>query len=92
MKVTVKVFATLRDIMERETDIDVADGTTVSQLLQSLCDRYGKLRSELFESSDVLKPYINILKNGRNISFLKDLDTRLDDGDQIAIFPPVAGG
>lgn len=92
MRVTVKVFATLRDIMERETDVDVADGTTVSQLLQMLCDRYGKLRSELFDSPGVLKPYINILKNGRNISFLKDLDTRLDDGDQIAIFPPVAGG
>jgi molybdopterin converting factor small subunit len=46
----------------------------------------------LFSAPDSLRDLVNILKNGRNIQFLSGLDTPLDDGDTIALFPPVAGG
>jgi len=33
-----------------------------------------------------------ILKNGRNIRWLDGLRTKLEDGNEMAIFPPVEGG
>jgi molybdopterin synthase sulfur carrier subunit len=42
------------------------------------------------ETAEPARTYI--LKNGRNIHFLSGLDTQLDDGNLIALFPPVAGG
>jgi molybdopterin synthase sulfur carrier subunit len=92
MKVKVKAFATLRDIMDKEVWLELDDRTTVSRLLEILSGRYEGLRGELFDGHGALKEYVNILKNGRNIFFLKNLDTVLEDGDDIAIFPPVAGG
>ena len=92
IKVTVRVFATLRNYMERETETDLPEGTKISGLLDLLTGQHSGMGAELFDALGILKPYINILKNGRNIAFLQDMDTALDDGDIVAIFPPVAGG
>ena len=92
MKITVKVFATLRDVMDKEVELELVENTTISGLLEVLSGRYAGLRDELFDASGALKKYVNILKNGRNVYFLKDLQTVLEDGDIITLFPPVAGG
>ncbi|OPY26918.1 MAG: Small archaeal modifier protein 1 [Methanocella sp. PtaU1.Bin125] len=92
MSVKVKVFAGLRDLMPRELEVDGAGGASVSALLDRLCARYPGLREQIFDGAGAIKPYVNVLKNGRNVAFLEDLMTVLEDGDIVAIFPPVAGG
>jgi len=92
MLIKVKSFASLRNVMDKEVDIEIPEGADISRLLELLCRRYEGLYDELFDRKGSLKDYVNILKNGRNIYFLDDLATRLEDGDIITIFPPVAGG
>lgn len=90
--VTVKAFATLREVMDMQIRMEVYPGATVRSLLAGLTGRYQGLDELLFSAPGVLRGLVNILKNGRNIHFLAGLDTPLDDGDIIALFPPVAGG
>ena len=90
--ITVKSFATLREVMDAEARMDFAEGATIRSLLAGLTWRYEGLSDLLFSAPDTLRDFVNILKNGRNISFLAGLDTPLEDGDTIALFPPVAGG
>ncbi len=90
--ITVKSFATLREVMDAQVRMDFAEGATIRSLLTELTRRYAGLDKRIFEDSQTLREYVNILKNGRNIHFLAGLETALDDGDIIALFPPVAGG
>jgi len=90
--VTVKSFATLREVMDPGVRMDFAAGTTVRSLLAELTGRYKGLDEMLFIAPDTLRDFVNILQNGRNIHFLAGLDTPLSDGDTIALFPPSAGG
>ena len=90
--ITVKSFATFRDVMDRVFSMTLPPGTTVNILLLELINRYPGLSDLMFASPGTLRDYVNILKNGRNIFFLNNLETLLDDGDVIALFPPVAGG
>jgi sulfur-carrier protein len=90
--VTVKSFATLREIMDAEVRIGFSRGATIRSLLAELTGRYNGLSDLLFSAPETLRDLVNILKNGRNIQFLSGLNTPLDDGDTIALFPPVAGG
>lgn len=90
--ITVKSFATLREVIDMQLRMELFQGATIRSLLAELTGRYRGLDELLFSDPGVLRDLVNILKNGRNIHFLAGLDTPLDDGDTIALFPPVAGG
>ena len=90
--ITVKSFATLREVMDMQIRVDLPKDATIRSLLAGLTGRYKGLDVLLFAGPGTLRDLVNILKNGRNIHFLAGLDTPLDDGDLIALFPPVAGG
>ena len=92
MKVYVKAFATFREVMDSQLELDFPTGATIRMLLAELDGRYNGLGVLMFSAPGTLRDFVNILKNGRNIQFLAGLDTPLDDGDVIALFPPVAGG
>ena len=81
MRVTIKLFARLREIagagrLERE----LADGATVGDLLAAL-------RAEFPRLADVTARTITSV----NQEFATP-DRPLHDGDEVAIFPPVSGG
>jgi MoaD family protein len=78
--------------MDAEIRMEFSEGATVRSLLAELTGRYGGLSVLIFADTDTLRDFVNILRNGRNIHFLAGLDTPLEDGDTIALFPPVAGG
>jgi len=92
MKVTVKSFATLRDHMDTEFAIEIQESATIADLLTGLMEKYPQLRDEIFLENGTLKDFVNILLNGRNIAFIKGLDSLISDGDRIALFPPAGGG
>ena len=92
MIVTLRAFAHYREIIGKDTELVLAEGKTIGDLLAELGDRRPALRREMFAPTGELKEFINIFINGRNIAFLNEMATPLVDGDIIAIFPPVAGG
>jgi molybdopterin synthase sulfur carrier subunit len=93
MKITLRIFANFREMIgDAEIETFSPDGESVRGFLKGLCETHPALRGKIFDAVGNLKPYILVLKNGRNIASLQQLDTLLADKDVIALFPPVAGG
>jgi sulfur-carrier protein len=93
MKITFRTFATFRDIIgTSEVTLVLPPGATVKRLLENLCKTHPGLRTQLFDVAGQIKPYILILKNGRSVSSLQQLETVIDEDDVISLFPPIAGG
>jgi len=91
LKIKVKFFASFREVFQvREREVDLQSGSNMRDLLNLLCDSPKRLE-QIFNGGD-LKPYLAILKNGKHIYHLNGLETRLDDGDTVVIFPPAGGG
>jgi molybdopterin synthase sulfur carrier subunit len=87
-----KLYATLRAIaggksvtLERQPD-------TVGAALEELSSRFPDLRAGLFDDDGAVRPFVAVMVNGRDIRHLESVDTPLEDGDTLDIFPPIAGG
>jgi molybdopterin synthase sulfur carrier subunit len=94
LKVQVKAFARIRDVLGSEVELEVHEDMTVGDLLDELVKKYGdEFKRQIFDSEiGKLRSYVRILLNGRDIDFLNGLGTKLNNGDVLALFPPIAGG
>ncbi|MFC7096863.1 ubiquitin-like small modifier protein 1 [Halobaculum marinum] len=92
MDLTLKFFATFREAVgSKIVDREFADAATVGDVLAALEAEYDGLAGNLLVDGD-LKPQINVLLNGREVLHMEGVETTVDDGDTLAVFPPVAGG
>lgn len=92
MSIRVKLFATLQEIAGiNEIYIEADD---VMDVLEQLVSKFGKLKDEIFEDYErrKVRPRVKVMVNGYNIDHLKGFETRLVDGDRVAVFPVLAGG
>jgi MoaD family protein len=90
MSVTVRIPTQLREATDGEPTADV-DGSTVGEVLDSLYERYGELRSRIAEDGG-LRRFVNVYVGDEDIRFLDGLETPVSDGDEVTILPAVAGG
>ena len=90
--IRVDFFANLRLLVGHKS-MEMTAPRDIRALLKNLeahlGERFGKA---ILNSDGELKNGVIILVNGTNIHFLRNLDTRLDNDDKVAIFPPVGGG
>lgn len=92
MKVGVKFYSYLKGRFEdREREFELNNGSNIRDLLDLLCTS-PEQRQAIFDQSGELSPFVRILKNERDIKVLDGLQTKLEDRDSIALFPPMGGG
>ncbi|MHA1994874.1 MAG: ubiquitin-like small modifier protein 1 [Candidatus Hodarchaeales archaeon] len=77
---------------QRDIEITLTKGSTVTVLLGKIIGKYPSLQGLMLDKNLQLGGWVVILINGRNMAIFDGIDTQLNEGDVIAIFPPVAGG
>lgn len=80
MKLTVRLFASLREELGRETVVvELGNPATVAELLKAFSSDYPGARSVgqalVAVNQEIARP-----------------ETRLGEGDEVALLPPVSGG
>ncbi len=81
MQVTIRFFATLRERAGlNSTNLDLENGATVAALLERLAHEFPALEPSLSTT---------LVAINHEYAFPEEL---LQDGDQVALFPPVSGG
>lgn len=81
MKVTIKLFARLRELVGAGTlERDIANDATIADLIEHLQNEFPTL------TGVAARTIIAVNKD------FVDMQTRLAEGDEVAFFPPVSGG
>jgi molybdopterin synthase sulfur carrier subunit len=97
LQIVVRFFTSLREIVDKkEESLKFSDGekVTVDLVLKTLTQRYGKRFAEYVydQKTGEVKGFLQFLINGKSASTQNGLETALEDGDVLAILPPVGGG
>ena len=81
MRVTVRLFARLRDIAgAAELSRDIAAGATIGDVWRQLAAEFPELSR-----------YERSISSAINADYAR-MDSRVGDGDEVAFLPPVSGG
>ena len=96
MQISIRYFTTLREITgKKEEKLCIENQKfTIASTLNILSVKYGKpFINYVFDISEMhVKKFLQLLINGANIDTLNGQETLLQDGDVLAILPPVGGG
>lgn len=92
MNIKVRAFGGFRELLGRELTLSLPEKASVRRMLGELGKASPAFASEVLDAAGRLQPYARILKNGRDIRDINGLETVMEEGDEIALFPPLAGG
>ena len=90
----IKFFTSLREISGKKVDeIHFQRTITVNELLALLSEKYGtEFRDYIYDQKRKVQGFLSFILNDKNINKMQGLDTKLKEGDILAILPPVGGG
>jgi len=91
MPVQVRIPTPLRKFTRNSEEVS-AEGTTVGVVVDDLERQFAGIKEKVCDDQGQIRRFVNIYVNGDDIRFLNNLDTSLNDGDELSIVPAIAGG
>jgi molybdopterin synthase sulfur carrier subunit len=92
MKVRVRFFARFRELLGNEIITEVAEGTTLPDLIHQIALKNREGHGAIFDENGHFREYVILMRNARRVDIADAAMQIVADGDDIAVFPPVAGG
>jgi molybdopterin synthase sulfur carrier subunit len=97
MQINVRFFTSLREITgKKEENLSFPQGETVTinTVLKALSKQHGRAFVEYIYDSKTgeVRSFLQFLVNGQATKTQKGVETELENGDILAILPPVGGG
>jgi MoaD family protein len=89
--VSVRVPTILRPYTQGVSEVSV-EGSTLSEVLDSLDSSYPGIKSRVLDDSGELRRFVNVYVDNDDVRFAEGLQTKIKDGGQVSIIPAVAGG
>ncbi len=87
----IKIPTPLRNLTKGAGEVEI-NGDSITALIENLNKQYPGIRDRLMDEKNNLRRFVNIYVNGDDIRFLKGLDTKVKDVDEVSIVPAIAGG
>jgi len=92
ISVRTRLFAQFREQFGGAVPLSLEAGATVLSALNALAAGVPDGEKAFFEEDGSIREYVVLMRNGKRIETTEAGATQLADGDELAVFPPVAGG
>jgi sulfur-carrier protein len=92
MSVKIRFFARFRELFGSDIMTDVSAGTMFTPLITTVAKNNPEGYAAIFDENGDFREFVILMKNGKRIDIADAAKTPVTDGDEIAVFPPVAGG
>ena len=91
MPIKVRIPTPLQKLTKNQTEILVC-GQNIQELINNIDSQHNGVKERICDERGNVRRFVNIYLNGEDIRFLQAEQTKLKDGDEVAIIPAIAGG
>jgi molybdopterin synthase sulfur carrier subunit len=92
MTVKVRFFARFRELLGTDIPAEPEAGTPLLRLVKELAMRKKEGYDAIFDENGSFREFVIVMRNGKRVEHEDAASVLIADGDEIAVFPPVAGG
>ncbi len=92
MSVKVRFFARFRELLGTDIIAEPANGTPIALLVAGIARKNIEGYEAIFDEHGTFREFVIVMQNGKRVETADAATVMVADGDEIAIFPPVAGG
>ena len=91
MAILVQIPTPLQKFTQNQSEVQ-AEGATIQEVLDHLDLSFPGIRERLCDDRGAIRKFVNLYLNDEDIRFMDGEKTALEDGDEVAIIPAIAGG
>jgi sulfur-carrier protein len=92
MTIKVRFFARFRELLGTDILVEPRAGTTLAALVADVAGKKKEGYDALFDEKGTFREFVIVMRNGKRVEIADTGKVTVADGDEIAVFPPVAGG
>ena len=92
MTVKVRFFARFRELLGTDLITEPGNGTVLANLVRDIAQKNKEGYDAIFDEQGSFREFVVVMRNGKRVEIADAGKTAVVDGDEIAVFPPVAGG
>ena len=92
MTVKVRFFARFRELLGTDILAEAGSGTVLATLVRNIAEKNKEGYAAIFDGHGDFREFVIVMRNGKRVETGDAGKTIIADGDEIAVFPPVAGG
>jgi sulfur-carrier protein len=92
MTVKVRFFARFRELLGTDIIAEPPAGTLLAALIAELARKNREGYDAIFDERGTFREFVILMRNGKRVETPDAGKIVVADGDEIAVFPPVAGG
>lgn len=92
MTVKLRFFARFRELLGTDIIVEPHDGTLLAALVAEVARKNTDGYAAIFDEQGTFREFVILMRNGKRVETAEAGTITVADGDEIAVFPPVAGG
>jgi len=92
MTVKVRFFARFRELLGTDIVAEPKAGITLTAFVREIAGKNKEGYDAIFDDCGSFREFVILMRNGKRVEIADAATVIVADGDEIAVFPPVAGG
>jgi len=92
MTIKIRFFARFRELLGTDIVVAVPKNKGLSDLIKDVASRNKEGYDAIFDEKGAFREFVILMQNGKRLETSDAPNIKVADGDEIAVFPPVAGG